>query len=185
MSSAAADSRPSGAGAGQVEGAVRDILDGLDRSLRLVGLFGGGLLILSTALMGTAVLLLVLRPSAAALTRALADVGFKDVEVHATAQQLRGFMGDVRPQTAEVIVRRKHIGWLSNDLGFKRQDDGTFEAIISEYDRNKYSRAWLDQLTQRYACHAARTKLAEQGFDLVTEETARDGRIHLVLRRMV
>ena len=30
----------------------------------------------------------------------------------------------------------------------------------------------------------ARAKLQEQGFDLVSEETARDGRIHLVLRRM-
>jgi hypothetical protein len=117
-----------------------------------------------------------------ALTKALADVGFKTVEVHDTPQHLYGFMGDPRAQTAEVIVRKKHIGWLSNDIGFQRQPDGTFEALISEYDRRKYSPQWLEKLTQRYAYHAARAKLAEQGFDLVSEDTAKDGRIHLVLR---
>src|SRR5262245_32524800 len=118
------------------------------------------------------------------LLKALLDVGFKDVEAHETAQNLYGYKGDARPQTAEVIVRRKYVGHASNDIGFKRQADGTFEAIISGYDRGKYSKAWLDRLTQRYAYHVARTKLAEQGFDLVTEETQEGGSIHLVLRRM-
>ena len=95
-----------------------------------------------------------------------------------------GVGGDRREQTAEVIIRKKHIGWASNDIGFRRQPDGTFEAIISEFDRRKYSPQWLDKLTQRYAYHLARAKLQEQGFDLISEETARDGRIHLVLRRM-
>ena len=118
------------------------------------------------------------------LTRALADLGFKEVEVHAEAQNLYGYQGDVRAQTAEVIVRRRHVGRASNDIGFKRGEDGAFEAVISAYDRRRYSQAWLDKLTQRYAYHVARAKLQEQGFDLVSEETARDGRIHLVLRRM-
>jgi hypothetical protein len=122
---------------------------------------------------------------AKALQAALADLGFKEVEVHETAQHLHGFLGDVRAQTAEVVIRRKHIGWLSNDIGFKRNANGTFDAVISEYDRGWYSHDWLQKLTQRYAYHAARAKLQEQGFDLVTEETQKDGRIHLVLRRMV
>jgi hypothetical protein len=119
------------------------------------------------------------------LMKALADIGFKNVEAHETAQHLYGYQGDVRPQTAEVIVRRKYIGGASNDIGFKRQADGTFEAIISEYDRHKYSQAWLDRLTQRYAYLVARAKLAEQGFDLVSEKAQEGERIHLVLRRMV
>ncbi len=119
-----------------------------------------------------------------ALQAALADLGFKQVEVHATTQPLHGYQGDVRPQTAEVIVRRKHLGWLSNDLGFKRNSAGTFDAIISDYDRGKYSPEWLGKLTQRYAYHVARAKLEEQGFDLVAEEKTQDGRIHLTLRRM-
>lgn len=120
-----------------------------------------------------------------ALVKALTDVGLEQIEIHETAQHLYGFQGDKRPQTAEVIVRRKFIGHSSNDIGFKRQQDGTFDAIISGYDRRKYSQAWLNRLTQRYAYHVARAKLEEQGFDLITEETQQDGRIHLVLRRMV
>jgi hypothetical protein len=119
-----------------------------------------------------------------ALIKALADVGFKHVEVHEQAQHLYGYLGDRRPQTAEVIVRKKYVGRASNDIGFKRRDDGTFDAIISGYDRGKYSQEWLERLTQRYAYHVARAKLEEQGFALVTEEKDRDGRIHLVLRRM-
>jgi hypothetical protein len=120
----------------------------------------------------------------AALIKALADVGYKLVEAHDTPQHLYGYQGDKRAQAAEVIVRRRHIGSLSNDLGFRRTDDGSFEAIISRYDRRKHSQSWLDRLTQRYAYHVARAKLQEQGFDLVSEETVKDGRIHLVLRRL-
>jgi hypothetical protein len=119
-----------------------------------------------------------------ALQAALADLGLTQVEVHPVAEHLLGFRGDTRTQTAEVIVRRKHLGWLSNDLGFKRTAAGTFDAIISDYDRAKYSQEWLGKLTQRYAYHVARTKLEEQGFDLVAEEKTTDGRIHLTLRRM-
>ena len=120
----------------------------------------------------------------AALVKALGDVGYKTVEARGTPQHLYGFVGDRRAQTAEVIVRRWHVGWFSNDIGFSRGADGCFEAVISDYDRRKHSQAWLDRLTQRYAYHVARAKLQEQGFDLVSEETARDGRIHLVLRRL-
>src|SRR5262245_16439249 len=88
-----------------------------------------------------------------ALRKALADVGFEEVEVHDEAQHLYGFQGDQRADTAEVIIRRRHVGYASNDIGFKRQPDGTFTAIISGYDRSKYSAAWLEKLTQRYAYH--------------------------------
>ena len=119
-----------------------------------------------------------------ALLKALSEVGFNTVETHEIAQNLRGYLGDKRKQTAEVIIRRKFIGRASNDIGFKRREDGTFDAIISDYDRKKYSEGWLSRLTQRYAYHAARAKLEEQGFSLVTEEVEEGERIHLVLRRM-
>lgn len=119
------------------------------------------------------------------LVKALDDSGFKQVEIYAEAQNLYGYTGDKRSQTAEVIIRRKYVGEASNDIGFKRQPDGVFEAIISAYDRHKYSSAWLEQLTQRYSYHVAKAKLTAQGFDLVTEEKQTDGRIHLVARRTV
>jgi hypothetical protein len=119
-----------------------------------------------------------------ALVVALNDIGFKEVELHETAQHLFGYQGDQRQQTAEVIVRRRYLGRASNDLGFKRSEDGTFTAIISEYDRSTYDHKWIQKLMQRYAYRASFQKLKEQGFDLVKEENSVDGQIHLLLRRM-
>jgi hypothetical protein len=81
-------------------------------------------------------------------------------------------------------VRRAQVGPASNDIGFKKQRDGSFVAIISEYDRQKYLPEWLGRLTQRHAYHLAMARLTEQGFAVVTDETEQDGRIHLLLRRM-
>ncbi len=120
-----------------------------------------------------------------ALVKALADVGFKDVEVHKTAQHLYGYQGDVRSQTAEVVIRRQYIGVASNDIGFKRQDDGQFQAIISEYDRHQYSHEWLNNLTQRYGYHALMATAPEQGFTIEEEETLEDGTIRVVVARWV
>ena len=119
------------------------------------------------------------------LTKALADKGFMHVEIHEAPQHLHGYQGDVRKQTAEVIIRRQYVGSASNDMGFKRQENGTFEASISEHDRHKHSPQWLNELTQRYAYHVATAKLEEQGFVLISDEKQSDGRLHLVARRMI
>jgi hypothetical protein len=119
-----------------------------------------------------------------ALVLALRDKGFETAEVHEEAASLMGYRGDERQQTAEVIVRRKFVGHASNDIGFKRTQDGSFDAIISQYDRPRFDKRWLESLTQRYAYHVALAKLEEQGFTLASEETSKDGRIHLVLRRL-
>lgn len=61
-----------------------------------------------------------------ALVKALEDMEFiNQVELHEKAQGLYGFQGDLRPETAEVIIRRKYLGSASNDIGFKQQEDGT------------------------------------------------------------
>lgn len=119
------------------------------------------------------------------LIQALSDVGFNDVEVHKTAQHLYGYQGDVRPQTAEVIIRRQYIGVASNDIGFKQQNDGQFEAIISEYDCQNYSQEWLNNLTQRYGYHTLLATAPEQGFTVEEEETLEDGTIRVVVARWV
>lgn len=119
------------------------------------------------------------------LIQALADVGFHEVEVHEKAQHLYGYQGDVRPQTAEVIIRRQYIGVASNDIGFKQQNDGQFEAIISEYDCQNYSQEWLNNLTQRYGYHRLLATAPEQGFTVEEEETLEDGTIRVVVARWV
>lgn len=120
-----------------------------------------------------------------ALVQALADIGFNNVEVHETAQHLYGYQGDVRPQTAEVIIRREYIGAYSNDIGFKQQQDGQFEAIISEYDCSQYSQEWLNNLTQRYGYHMLMETAPAQGFTVEEEETLEDGTIRVVVARWV
>lgn len=120
-----------------------------------------------------------------ALKKALADVGFNDVEVHDTAERLYGFEGSLRRETAEVIIRRKYLGSASNDIGFKQQDDGHFEAVISSYDRYKYSQPWLNQVTQRYGYHFLMATAPSEGFSVEEEETLEDGTIRVVVARWV
>lgn len=117
------------------------------------------------------------------LTEALAAVGHPQVELHKEPQTLYGYQGDARPERAELIVRRKHIGSASNDIGFARQEDGTYEAIISEYDRRKYDEAWLSKLTHAYSHAATLRYAATHGYVVATDELDQDGTRRLTLRR--
>jgi hypothetical protein len=119
------------------------------------------------------------------LLKALSDLGFNKVETHQTAQHLYGWQGDVREQTAEVIIRRKYVGDSSNDIGFKRQEDGQFEALVSEYDRHRYSQQWLNNLTQRYAYHTLMATAPAEGFTIEEEEVLEDGTVRVVVSRWV
>lgn len=122
-----------------------------------------------------------------ALVKALEDIGFQDkIEVHEKAESLYGFQGDLRPETAEVIIRRKYLGSASNDIGFKKQEDGSYEAVISDYDRAyKYTQQWLNQLTQRYGYHLLMAVAPQQGFAIEEEEILEDGTIRVVVGRWV
>ncbi len=122
--------------------------------------------------------------SADHLVAALADMGMENVEVHDTAQYLYGWHGDRREQAAEIVIRREFVGHNSNDIGFVRSADGTFEAIISEFDGRRYGPDWLGKLSQRYAYRAARDTLARQGFNLVEENMDQGKTIRMTVRRM-
>jgi len=67
------------------------------------------------------------------LLAALADIGYARIE-EGEALPLYGYRGDRRTETAQIAVRRAHLGFASNDLGFARIDAG-YVPIISEYDR--------------------------------------------------
>lgn len=117
------------------------------------------------------------------LAEALRAVGLPQVELHDRPETLYGYRGDARPEKAEVIVRRKHIGSASNDIGFARRPDDTFEAIISEFDRTRYDEAWLTKLTRSYS-YAATLRYAEaNGYEVATDELQEDGTRRLTLRR--
>lgn len=99
------------------------------------------------------------------LLGALADLGFpsKKVEVHADPVPLVGYKGDARATVANIVIRRKYVGRLSNDIGFLRTPSG-FRVLISEYDQHRYGPVWQTQLQVRYIARSlAREKeLAQQ-----------------------
>lgn len=67
------------------------------------------------------------------LLAALADLGYTEVE-EGDALPLFGYRGDRRPETAEIVVRRQHVGRLSNDIGFAHTKDG-YVPVVSEFDQ--------------------------------------------------
>lgn len=117
------------------------------------------------------------------LVQALEAEGFKP-EVHETPQTLYGYHGDPRPQKAEVIVRRKQIGSASNDLGFVKNAGGTFDAIISDYDRSRFNDAWLKRLTQQYGLAKAEKTAIERGYRVLEKTVNKQGEPQLVLQRV-
>lgn len=114
------------------------------------------------------------------LIGALRDLGYtpeigRDIRLY-------GYQGDLREDTADVVVRRKELSPSSNDLGFVCADDGTYNAIISEYD----ARALPDlvkKITQRYAERVVLKHVARQGFTMAEREVMKDGSIRLRMER--
>jgi hypothetical protein len=79
-------------------------------------------------------------------------MGYTEVENHiGNPQQLVGYHGDLRAQRADLIIRRKHIGSASNDIGFVKSADGTYAAIISDYDSGRHNAQWTAKLRNAYA----------------------------------
>ena len=108
------------------------------------------------------------------LLKAIEDMGYKFEEGNLP---LSGFVD-------HVYVDVKIPMRLSFDIGFRSTSKG-YEIIADWWGvRGIKRKEFTDKLMQRYAYHAAKAKLEEQGFSLVSEENQADGQIRLVLRRM-
>jgi len=84
------------------------------------------------------------------LVAALADLGYTKVE-EGTALPLYGYEGQRRPETAEIVVRRRHVGRLSNDIGFVHTPDG-YLPVVSEFDqRTLHGGQFLVKLRTAYS----------------------------------
>lgn len=88
------------------------------------------------------------------LLAALADLGFDSakVEVHTSPVDLVGYQGDRRAQQAHIVIRRRHVGHASNDLGFLATPSG-YQAFVSGYDHPRFGTGWLSRLDARYQSH--------------------------------
>src|ERR1017187_2133433 len=100
------------------------------------------------------------------LVVALADMGYTTVEVHEDAQNLQGYHGDMRAQKANVIVRRQYIGTASNDLGFVKKEDGTYAAIISDFDSRHHNTKWYTDLKDKYLDKVTTKQAKKMGLKL-------------------
>jgi hypothetical protein len=84
------------------------------------------------------------------LVEALRDLGYEP-EVCSEGRPLTGYMGEERAERAQIIIRRRQLDLASNDIGFARDGNGVYQAIISEYDRGiGFDTAWLGRLAQIY-----------------------------------
>jgi hypothetical protein len=101
-----------------------------------------------------------------ALIFALMETGLwqrEQIEIYDEPQHLFGYRGDLRQDKANIIIRRKNVGMSSNDLGFIKNEDNTYTAIISEFDKTKYSEHWTNKLKQNYAFQAIRLQQEKKG----------------------
>jgi len=91
---------------------------------------------------------------------------------------VNGFQGANRK--ADILIKFD-VGY---PIGLKL-NKGKYEIVADWFGVMGLSKKdFTDKLQQRYAYHAAISRLSEQGFTLVEEKNEENQEIHLVLRRM-
>jgi hypothetical protein len=105
-----------------------------------------------------------------------------DIEIHEEAQPLVGYMGKVRRQKANIIIRRKNVGGSANDIGFERTEDGTFVAHISDFDKHFHNEQWRQELNVEYGTKFVEKKAKAKGYRMKKEVQA-DGSVKIKLSR--
>jgi hypothetical protein len=108
------------------------------------------------------------------LLAAIQEMGYKNVEFHEKPQHLYGYEGQARPETAEIIIRRKEIGGASNDIGFKlNEQTGKYEAIISAFDSRKHGAKWVKNLTIKYQGGVAHAFAKKKGLRFLGQKSVK------------
>jgi hypothetical protein len=116
------------------------------------------------------------------LVEALHTVGYQP-NVYETPQQLIGYRGDKRVQTADIVIPRSQVGGASNDVGYKLTDKGTYTAIVSDFDRGyNFGPAKQKQVEANYAVQKNLRVLKKQGAKVKsTERRLVNGRMATVI----
>jgi hypothetical protein len=102
-----------------------------------------------------------------ALVEALKADGFQPLMAtdQVAGDPLTGYQGDKRKDRAHVIIPRQQIGSASNDIGFRRGTDGTFSAVISEFDKGcGRDDKWLGKIRQRFVEAKQMAEWKRQGY---------------------
>ena len=100
------------------------------------------------------------------ITCALGQLGVPYEVAQGQELHLYGYRGDRRQQTGAVVVRRQHIGSLSNDIGWTLDPEtGTYRLYLSEYDAGINSaRRIVEGVAQRCAFYRLQELAAANGF---------------------
>lgn len=107
--------------------------------------------------------------------KALEDMGFTYEEGD---QHVVGFGG--QKMSVEIRIPLK----MSYDLGLRKRGN-SYEIVADWFGvRGINQKQFTEKLMQRYAYHATRSKLTEQGFDMIEETVDETGEIRILLRRM-
>lgn len=111
------------------------------------------------------------------LIRALKDLGYNATDGRAL---IRGHNG--QKTEVDVMISTKNSRY---DIGFKKEGDAYDIVadwwIIEDIKPEEFHK----QVQQKYAYHAVRERMEEQGFELIEEENEEDNTIHMTLRRAV
>lgn len=116
---------------------------------------------------------------------ALKDMGY-ECEVFKEAQDIQGF-GQRNFKKANIVIRQKHLGnraW--GDLGFVKNDEGTY-SLISDFryswkDNVSYKDEFMKQLTQLYGKHKVIKQAKRLGYHVSSTKMLEDGRIKVKVR---
>jgi hypothetical protein len=107
--------------------------------------------------------------------KALKDMGFTFQEGD---QQVMGFAG--QKSQVEIRIPLK----MSYDIGLRKKG-AAYEIVADWFGVHGINqKEFTNKLMQRYAYHATRSKLEQQGFDMIEEQVEETGQIRITLRRM-
>ena len=81
---------------------------------------------------------------------------------------------------ADIIIPRKQIGGSSNDIGFRRNKAGRFEAIVSDFDSNRHGRNWMNKLNVTCQVEKTMQDAKRNGVRSISKKTLANGDIELV-----
>ena len=118
------------------------------------------------------------------IKEALKEMGYK-FEEHKIAQKLLGFAGDTREQVAHIIVRKKYVGSAANDVGFYKKADGSYDMIISEFDKSgnkKQAVDFMHRIKQLYGKHLTIKQCKKLGLKISSQKVTEDNKIKIRVR---
>jgi len=113
------------------------------------------------------------------LLTALAALGWEATKIEeGNKVTLVDYVRKPRPETAEIVIRRAHLGHASNDIGFAKTENG-YVPIVSDYDQGHVlGGRFLKEVKREYGVAAANALAKKLGR---TVERRVDGKGNIIL----